>query len=272
MAGTWIEERVQVGQAGHLLRLRLAGPAAGDPVVVLHDAGAESVDAPAWALLAQHVDVVQVMLPGVGGSEPPPPGADLRWTTDLLRDLLHGLWQVPGVLVGTSLGGWFALETAIAHPTSVGRLVLLDTAGLHTPTAYLFGLFAAGQGHGGQDALIGPLMARHGAPAGRAASAAYVAGLTAAALSSWSAHTPDPSLQARAAGLGVPTTVLWGSHDALIPLAHGRALVRALGDAAELVVLDGGHLLAIDAPEAVASRVAPVVLPSGAACPSTTTD
>ena len=290
MTRIWADEHVRVGGSdGALVHLRRAGGRAGaeeasgdhaaaqekgvQPVVVLHDAGADTLDAPAWGRLAGRVEVVQVLLPGFGDSEPPPPGADVRWITGLVRDLLGRLWSAPGVLAGTSLGGWFALETALAHPAAVAHLVLLDAAGLHTPPGYLFGLFAAGQGQDGQDGLIGPLMARHGAAdGGMPAAAPYVAGMTAAALHSWNPYVPNPSLLVRCAGLPVPTTVLWGRDDALIPVTHGRALTAALGGCAELVLLSGGHLLAIDAPEEVASRVEAIALPSAAACPSTSTD
>jgi pimeloyl-ACP methyl ester carboxylesterase len=272
---TWTDERVVVG--GTAVHVRRAGGARLRPAVVLHDAGAESVDAPAWTRLAEQVPVVQVLLPGVGGSDPPPPGTDMAWVTALVAGVLGHVGARPGVLVGTSLGGWFALETALAHPGAVGGLVLLDPAGLQRPPGYLLGLLAAGQGQAGQDGLIGRLMARHRAGAGRAAAAPYVAGLTAAALHSWSPATPDPSLLVRAADLSVPTAVLWGARDALIPVAHGRALVRAIGSAASLEVVPGaGHLLAVDVPGLVAVRVTDLIaragLPSAPSCPSTSTD
>jgi pimeloyl-ACP methyl ester carboxylesterase len=259
------EDRLVVA-AGHRLHLRCApGPAAARttaPVVVLHDAGAESIDAPAWDLVATRQSVVQVLLPGIGRSDPVPAGADVRWMADVLGALLTDLHAAGGTglrqLVGTSLGGWFALETALAHPGLVDRLLLLDPAGLHSPARYLFALFADGQGTDGHDGLLGPLMRQHGTSADPAAAAPYVAGMTAAALHSWNAHIGDPSLLVRVRDLDIPSTIMWGAADALIPLAHGDALAQAIGAQAQLVVVPGaGHLLAVDAPEQVASRLVP---------------
>ncbi len=274
MGVTWGDHHLDV--AGVRVHLRRAGPdrADGDPVIVLHDGGADTVDAPAWALVADALPVVQVLLPGVGRSTAPPPAADLAWVTGLLAEVVRRCGAEPPVLVGTSLGGWFAIETALAHPDAVARLVLCDTAGLHSPPGYLFGLFTDGQGQAGHDGLLGPLMDRHGAGRSPAALHGYAVDLTAAALGSWNPHAPDPGLLARARRLTTPTTILWGARDALIPLAHARALADAIGGehggAVVVCVPGAGHLLAVDAPEVVAGQVTGTVLRSPR-CPSTPT-
>ncbi len=270
------EDRI-VGVAGHRLLLRSAGPDNGETqpaaVVVLHDAGAESIDAPAWALVAAFRPIIQVLLPGVGQSDPVPEGVDLAWITDLLAGLLRQQLPGPTHLIGTSLGGWFAVETALAHPGHVTGLLLLDSAGLQWPSHYLFALFADGQGIDGHDGLLRPLMRAHRTPEEPAAMAPYVAGMTAAALQSWNAHVHDPSLLSRLPALQAPTTIMWGETDALIPVSHGHAMAEAIGQGTCVEVVPGaGHLLAVDAPEAVASRLRPGVLPSGPRCLWTNTD
>ncbi len=60
----------------------------------------------------------------------------------------------------------------------------------------------------------------------------------------------QPALRARR----VPARVLWGEHDAYLPLDRvGRPLAELLG--AELVPLPGGHFLPLDSPREVASAV-----------------
>ncbi|MGI9018178.1 MAG: alpha/beta fold hydrolase [Euzebya sp.] len=273
MAMTWTDQLMDVG--GTRLHLRRAGPSCGpasDPVVILHDAGAESVDAPAWELVAACRPVVQIMLPGVGESPRPPTGVDMSWVTDLLAGAVRELCQGPVVLVGTSLGGWFALELALAHPQVVGPLLLLDIAGLHSSRGYLFGLFTDGQGQAGHDGLLRPLLQRHRAPDEPQATQAYITTMTAAAMLSWSPYVMDPSLLARVGRLRSATTIMWGERDALIPLTHGQALAKAMPDAELVVVADAGHLLAIDAAEQVSRRLILPRLPSASQCPSRNTD
>ena len=267
--------------AGHLVHLREAGPPPGGrrrddaaPVVVLHDAGADSVDAAAWDDLAGERRVSQVLLPGVGRSAPLGRGAVLADVVALLAEVLDHVGEGPLTLVGTSIGGWFALEVALARPERVAHLVLLDAAGLHTPPGYLLGLFADGQGTAGHDGMLGPLLARRGQrDRTPTALAPALVDLTAAALCSWSPYVVDPATRRRAAGCRVPTTIGWGDRDALIPLSHGRALAAAIPGATLHVEPGSGHLLAVEAPSVVVALVldGPPAPTISDACPSTST-
>ncbi|HUG85541.1 MAG TPA: alpha/beta hydrolase [Euzebya sp.] len=245
---------------------RHAGPPDAPPLLVLHDAGADTVDAPAWADLARDHHVVQLLLPGYRGSTPPPVGVGIGWVTDHLRSVMDQLGWPRAHVAGTSLGGWFAIELALAHPALVSGLTLCDPAGLHHPQTYLLALFADGRAAAGTEALLEQTMIAHVPdlkrpvtdmpPAvKRAVMAPYVSDMAAAALCSWNPWTPDPGMVRRLQRLHVPTTILWGERDALIPLAHGRAMARAIPDAHLEVVQGAGHLLPLEHPGRIASHV-----------------
>jgi 3-oxoadipate enol-lactonase len=96
---------------------------AGSPVVLLHEGIADSrMWEPQWAAYAQRFHVVRFDMRGFGQS--PPAVGTFSLAGDLV-ELLEGLELGPAAIVGVSLGGSVAMETAIARPGLVSRLVLV---------------------------------------------------------------------------------------------------------------------------------------------------
>lgn len=252
----------RVGGLEILLDRRGTGPG----VLVVHDAGAEVVGAPAWTGLARDHEVVQLLLPGYGGSQPPPP----TWTPadagGAVAALTRHLWPDPPVLVGTSLGAWFALEAELAAPGTAAALVLCSPAGLQVPQGFLFDLYLDGRAALGTASLLGAVFDRQLPPQERdvadlppavrdAVVAPWSQEVAATAWCCWNPFVVDPGMLVRARALRCPTTVLCGADDALIPVAHGRALAAAIPGAALGVVAGAGHLLPLERPGVVAAAV-----------------
>jgi len=95
----------------------------GDPVVLLHEGIA---DRRMWdrefPLLAQHRRAVRYDYRGYGGS--PPATGEFSSVRDLKALLEHLKLERP-LIVGPSMGGKIALDLALAHPGSVGALLLI---------------------------------------------------------------------------------------------------------------------------------------------------
>jgi 3-oxoadipate enol-lactonase len=95
----------------------------GSPVVLLHEGIADSrMWEPQWAAYARRYRVVRFDMRGFGKS--PPAVGTFSLAGDLV-ELLEGLELGPATLVGVSLGGAVAMETTIARPDLVSRLVLV---------------------------------------------------------------------------------------------------------------------------------------------------
>lgn len=270
----WLRDEAPVSVGQHPpLRLAWRRAGGGRPLLYLHDAGADTLASPVFDDLATDHEVVLVDLPGYGRSDP---GAGLGSPCEvgtLLGALVARLGWEAATVAGTSLGGWFAAETALAAPGRVSALLLADSAGLHVPEEYLFALFAAGAAAraaaNNQQRLAGALVARLGDPAVRSeedlaalppAQAAAVVGpmvqeMAAAAASSWDPHTLNPRLLGLLPRIAAPTTVLWGERDALIPMTHARAFAQAIPGARLTILRGHGHLLALEAPDAFAGAV-----------------
>jgi pimeloyl-ACP methyl ester carboxylesterase len=97
----------------------------GSPVVLLHEGIADSrMWEPQWEPYAQLHTVVRYDMRGFGQS--PPAVGTFSLSRDLV-ELLEGLKLGPAALVGVSMGGSVAIETTIARPDLVSRLVLVGS-------------------------------------------------------------------------------------------------------------------------------------------------
>ena len=95
----------------------------GSPVVLLHEGIADSrMWEPQWSPYSQRFRLVRFDMRGFGQS--PPAVGTYSLPGDLVQ-LLEGLELGPATLVGVSLGGAVAMETTIARPDLVSRLVLV---------------------------------------------------------------------------------------------------------------------------------------------------
>jgi len=123
--GTWVSEAAR--------EKYMAGPHSdGPPVVLLTGAG---FNASSWyphvAALAKDGPVYGIDMPGDPNPSAwraplTPPAACAAW----LDELLGKLSDRPAHLVGTSYGGWVAMNQAIRAPGRVASITLLDPAGL----------------------------------------------------------------------------------------------------------------------------------------------
>ena len=97
----------------------------GSPVVLIHEGIADSrMWDPQWAPYAERFHVVRLDMRGFGQS--PPAVGTFSLSGDLVA-LLDGLELGSAALIGMSLGGGVAMETTIARPDLVSRLVLVGS-------------------------------------------------------------------------------------------------------------------------------------------------
>jgi len=266
----------QVEVAGRPVRCLIAG--AGPPVLLLHGNGT-SADDWAWALprLATRFRVHAPDLQHV-----PPRGAPIGTPAPVFEPafvlgLLDALGLPAAALVGSSLGGLLALETALAAPERVPALVLADSAGLGP--AIHPALQALTTPRYGDAAIawartpLGSLQrawARAGllfalptrVPPAWVASQARLAqqpGFLAATLASLRQQVglggQRTIVLPQLPQLVMPVLVLWGEHDRVVPARQGREACAQLARG-QLALLPGcGHLPHVERPAVFAETV-----------------
>jgi pimeloyl-ACP methyl ester carboxylesterase len=225
------------------VRRRTPGAAPGDlPIVVLHGWGAhiEAV-APILAALDAAHDLIALDLPGFGESDPPPDAWDADAYADFVLAFLDELDVPIAHLVGHSHGGRVSIAIAADHPGRVGRLLLVDSAGLRPKRGWRYWRRVA-------VAKLGRVVAKLGGPPGRrlqerlrvrVASRDYLEASEAMRGTFRAVIAAD--LSDRLTRIDAPTLLVWGSLDEDTPLWMAERMEKLIPDAG-LVVLEGaGH-------------------------------
>jgi pimeloyl-ACP methyl ester carboxylesterase len=218
--------------------------------------------------LAARFDVVAPALPGYNASTGLDELDDVEDYVFHLADVCEaaGLDQ-PVAVVGHSLGGWFATELALRRPDVVARLVLLGPLGVHVrgiDVPPFFGAVAP-RGIGGAGEARSLLFADPDGPVATGALPDFMttdqqllwfAGLAGAARLGWKApHFQNRKLTQRLGRLRVPSRVVRGEHDRLVPAEAGRTWAASVPGASLVEIPDAGHCLPLERPDVAAAEV-----------------
>ena len=234
-------------------RVHLLRGGAGPPLLYLHGGGAAGLWRRFHALLAERFEVYAPDHPGFGASDERADVGDVAGLASHYLDLTDRLELDRTVLVGASFGGRVACELALRAPERFSRLVLLAPVGLDLPEHPVTPLFPRSR-----EEARGMLF--HDRELARRFSSGSEFGCVLGterdhrALGRFRADAGD--LAPRLEGIAVPTLVIWGDHDRVVPPAHGERFAALLPDARLLTVRDCGHGLPFEAPEAVADAIA----------------
>lgn len=228
------------------------------PIVLLHGTSASLHTWDGWVeSLRGQRRVIRFDLPGFGLTGPDPQGDySLVAYVRFVGAMLDALGVRTCVLAGNSLGGQIAWETASALPQRVGKLILVDAAGyplrsesvpLGFRVARLPGLrllmeYVLPRGmvessvrnvYGDPQKVTPALVDRYYELALRAGNRQALAQRL--ALAGYGDTQPIKALK-------LPTLILWGAKDRLIPLENGKRFASDIAGS-RLVVFDGlGHV------------------------------
>ncbi|MGW5670599.1 alpha/beta fold hydrolase [Micromonospora sp. NPDC003776] len=251
--------------AGRRVRCRVAGD--GPPVVLLHGIGRTLDDfADQHQGLARDHRVVSVDLPGHGGSAPLDGPHSLPALASSVAEVLDAVGVTgPAHLVGNSLGGALAMRLAVDDPARAASLVLVNSAGFGKEVTFALRLLALPFAR----LLLRPhpAIARRTERAifhdpayvteARVATALAAAGQPHAArvmlelvrsLGTWRGVRPQwrAELLDAVAALGLPTLVVWGERDLVLPARHLANARARFPQARTHLFADCGHMPQIE--------------------------
>ncbi|HUB76775.1 MAG TPA: alpha/beta fold hydrolase [Solirubrobacteraceae bacterium] len=240
MQGPFAERRVKAD--GFEVRLLEAGD--GDPVVYVHGGGGLHLDR-SHELLAERHRLVAIELPGFGDS----PVNDRTQSLDEMAGTLAEVVEAAGIeppysLAGTSLGGACVLHLALRVPARVAALVLIAPAAFRPD----------GWGPPPPEDMPKALWA-HPERATIPKLAPEIAEKQQRLLGRLLGSLDQAALRERLRGLEVPTLVVFGTADGLIPPAMGRVYRENMPNCSYVLLYDAGHELGSDRPEAAAALI-----------------
>lgn len=257
MLGLWTEETLAV--AGTTLALVKGGK--GRPVLILHD----ELGYPGWmpwnTALAQERELLIPLQPGYGKTPRLDWMRNYRDLAGFYARVVREMRLAPVDVIGFSAGGFIAAEMAAADPAMFRHLVLVAPMGLRPATGEIFDFLAV--------TIRTHLLATVADPEGTPAFATLYGGemtpeqfeafedaRTETARLGWEPFMHNPSLPHLLAGVqGLPTLVVWGDHDAIVPQGCIAAYRQAIVGAQVVTIPGAGHRPEIEHTEAFVTAV-----------------
>ena len=239
----------------------------GPTVVLLHGLGTSAkVD---WGAcltrLASHSRDLAPDQLGFGASAKPMIDYGIQTWVDFLGEFLRVEKARDFTLAGESLGGWVAVRytaQALAAQASAGpgsllprpaRLILVDAAGhRHLAEAIVNGR-PSGLSLAGSKALLSFIYSDPARSTDEAARTQFALSLSKG--DGWTIHSlvsnkalADESVDDQLGQITIPTLVVWGADDHMVPLDDGRDFAARIPGAKLVVVPGSGHAPGIEKP------------------------
>ena len=208
---------------------------------------------------------IAVDLPGFGLSEAPEE-ASIPGMARVVDKLCAELGLEEPVVIGNSMGGFVGAELAVRFPTRVSKLVLVAAAGLSTEYlqrepllagARAFLVLTARTGLRGNGMVRRPrlrrlalqIVVRYPERLSVPLATELVAGANAPGFVDCFEALLTYSFRDKLARIEVPTLIVWGRNDMLVPVADAEDYEHLIGENAHSVIFeDTGHLPMLERP------------------------
>lgn len=233
------------------VKLHVARSGKGKPLLVLHHDTGSLDRLPFYDALAERHDVIVPHHPGYGRSERPTWMRSVRDVAVAYRWLLSDLGIPDATLVGLGFGGWIAAEMATMAPRDPAALVLVGPMGIKPPEGDIL-----------DQAIVSYVdYARAGFHDQKAFDSVYGAEPSTDQLVewdicremnfriAWKPYMYSQTLPHLLGGVRVPSLVVWGAQDRVVPPSAAPVWKAALPEARLEIVPDCGHCVDMERPD-----------------------
>jgi pimeloyl-ACP methyl ester carboxylesterase len=237
---------------------------AGRPLLYLHGAGGINRWEPFMEALAAHHRVIAPSHPGYGET----PRPDWLETVDDLAYFYLDFIDSQGLeaidLAGSSLGGWIAAEVAVRCCHHLHSLTLIDAVGIKIggrESRDIADIFTMLPDEARRRIWFDP---RAAVERDRSLASPdltnderfrLMANQESTALYAWKPYMHNPQLRRRLQRIHVPTLVVWGESDGLVPPDYGRAYAASIPGARFVTIPRAAHVPQKEQPEAFVEAV-----------------
>jgi pimeloyl-ACP methyl ester carboxylesterase len=232
-------------------RINLRRGGSGEPLLYLHGGNGAPEVLPFMEKLAQRFDVLVPEHPGFGASDEPEWLENMHDLAYFYLDVLESL-ELRGVhLVGSSLGGWLALEMAVRDASRVKSLVLVGPAGISVPGVTPGDIFLWSPEELARNLFFDPVLAEKmlAQPMTPELLDVSLKNRHTVARLGWEPRMHDPFLHKWLHRVRVPVKIVWGEADKILPVAYAREFGRLMPGAEIEIIPRCGHLPQAERPE-----------------------
>lgn len=246
----------------------------GIPLIMIHGYGGSHRNFGKIAnVLKKDYRVIRVDLPGFGLSQFPKQEKNNTNLIQLYRDymtfILDTLQLDSVYLMGNSMGGWMAWETAIENKSKIKKLVLMCSAGYEMDKVsenaaallkkkYITTVFSRGMPMYFQESSAEKCYYNHQKINPQEVKNNNTlwnieGNIQAAFLLAGSGEKPDTTQISK---ISCPTLIIWGKEDEIIPVSHANKFNKAIAGSKLIIYDQCGHIPMIENLEQTAKDVA----------------
>lgn len=232
-------------------RVNLRRGGSGEPLLFLHGASGAPVIMPFMEKLAARFDVLVPEHPGYGLSGEPEWLENIHDAAYFYLDFLKALDLRNVTLVGSSMGGWMAMEMAVRDTSRIKSLVLVSPAGVAAPGVQPADIFLMAPEDVVRNLFFDQRLAeaRLAEPVTPESVDIALKNRHTTARLAWEPRLHDPFLPKWLHRIDVPVKIVWGREDRILPVKIAEELKRLM-PRAQMHLLDKvGHLPHAEKPE-----------------------